>query len=132
LGACKLILLGGFALESAYGATLALPTRKDKLLLAYLALSGGRPQSRGRLAGLLWGDRGEAQARDSLKQSLSWAASKSTPSSSRGWRPNRHRAPRQSPSTGVISWTASRERALNSTNGCVPNGSASAAWSCAL
>lgn len=47
-----------------------LPTRKDRLLLAYLALTAGRPQARDRLAGLLWGDRGEAQARDSLKQAL--------------------------------------------------------------
>jgi TolB-like protein len=68
--ACRLTLLGGFSLETAVGATLALPTRKDKLLLAYLALSGGRPQSRDRLAALLWGDRAEAQARDSLKQAL--------------------------------------------------------------
>jgi TolB-like protein len=67
---CKLTLLGGFSLETADGAKLTLPTRKDRLLLAYLALSGGRPQPRGRLAGLLWGDRPEAQARDSLKQSL--------------------------------------------------------------
>jgi TolB-like protein/two-component SAPR family response regulator len=61
--------LGGFGLESGAGK-LSLPTRKDRLLLAYLALSGGRPQSREKLAALLWGDRGEAQARDSLKQAL--------------------------------------------------------------
>src|SRR5262249_52161491 len=67
---CRLILLGGFALHAADGSKPALPTRKDKLLLAYLALSAGRPQSRERLAALLWGDRAEAQARDSLKQSL--------------------------------------------------------------
>ena len=67
---CRLTLLGGFSLETAEGAPLALPTRKDKLLLAYLALSAGRPQTRERLAALLWGDRGEAQARDSLKQAL--------------------------------------------------------------
>ena len=39
-------------------------------MLAYLALSAGKPQTRERLAGLLWGDRAEAQARDSLKQAL--------------------------------------------------------------
>jgi TolB-like protein len=70
LVACSLSLLGGFALEGGDGGKLALPTRKDRLLLAYLALSGGRPQSRERLAGLLWADRAEAQARDSLKQAL--------------------------------------------------------------
>ena len=70
MAACRLNLLGGFSLVAAAGNELALPTRKDKLLLAYLALSAGLPQSRERLAGLLWGDRGDAQARDSLKQSL--------------------------------------------------------------
>jgi TolB-like protein/DNA-binding SARP family transcriptional activator len=39
-------------------------------LLAYLALNAGRRLMRERLAGLLWADRAEAQARDSLKQSL--------------------------------------------------------------
>jgi len=33
-------------------------------------LNAGRPLARDRLAGLLWGDRGETQARDSLRQSL--------------------------------------------------------------
>ena len=70
MAACRLTLLGGFSLAAADGAKLVLPTRKDKLLLAYLALSAARPQSRERLAALLWGDRAEAQARDSLKQSL--------------------------------------------------------------
>jgi TolB-like protein len=70
LVACRLTLLGGFALESGDGKALTLPTRKDRLLLAYLALSAGKPQTRDRLAGLLWGDRAEAQARDSLKQAL--------------------------------------------------------------
>ena len=49
---------------------LVLPTRKDRQLLAYLAMAAGRPQSREKLAGLLWADRAEAQARDSLRQSL--------------------------------------------------------------
>jgi TolB-like protein len=73
VAACRLTLLGGFALESAEGTELPLSTRKDKLLLAYLALSAGRPQPRDRLAGLLWGDRAEVQARDSLRQSLAAA-----------------------------------------------------------
>jgi DNA-binding SARP family transcriptional activator/Tfp pilus assembly protein PilF len=47
-----------------------LPTRKDRQLLAYLATQNGRPQSREKLASLLWADRGEDQARDSLRQSL--------------------------------------------------------------
>lgn len=70
MAACSLTLLGGFGLRSADGVELALSTRKDRLLLAYLALNAARPLARERLAGLLWGDRGEAQARDSLRQSL--------------------------------------------------------------
>jgi DNA-binding SARP family transcriptional activator/TolB-like protein/Flp pilus assembly protein TadD len=68
--ACRLTLLGNFAFRASDGRELALATRKDRLLLAYLALAGGRPQERSRLSGLLWGDRGETQARDSLRQSL--------------------------------------------------------------
>ena len=68
--ACRLTLLGGFSLVTGDGRQLSLPTRKDRLLLAYLALSAGKPQTRERLAGLLWGDRADAQARDSLKQAL--------------------------------------------------------------
>src|SRR5215470_9776642 len=70
LVACRLTLLGGFILAMDDGRQLSLPTRKDRLLLAYLALSPGRSKARERLAGLLWSDRAEAQARDSLKQSL--------------------------------------------------------------
>jgi TolB-like protein len=70
LAACGLTVLGGFGLRSPDGRDLALSTRKDRLLLAYLALNAGRPLARDRLAGLLWGDRGETQARDSLRQSL--------------------------------------------------------------
>jgi DNA-binding SARP family transcriptional activator len=65
---CRLVLLWDFSLQTGNGAELTLPTRKDRLLLAYLAMSAGRPQSRERLAGLLWGDRGDSQARDSLRQ----------------------------------------------------------------
>jgi TolB-like protein len=70
LASCSLTVLGGFALRSADGSDLALSTRKDRLLLTYLALNAGRPLARDRLAGLLWGDRGDTQARDSLRQSL--------------------------------------------------------------
>jgi TolB-like protein len=70
LAACGLTVLGGFGLRSGDGRELALSTRKDRLLLAYLALNAGRPLARDRLAGLLWADRGETQARDSLRQSL--------------------------------------------------------------
>jgi TolB-like protein len=70
LASSSLALLGGFELRSTDGRDLALSTRKDRLLLTYLALNAGRPLARDRLAGLLWGDRGDTQARDSLRQSL--------------------------------------------------------------
>jgi DNA-binding SARP family transcriptional activator/tetratricopeptide (TPR) repeat protein len=67
---CALKLLGDFALLAADGSNLALPTKKDRLLLAYLALHPNQTHPRERLYGLLWGDRGEEQARGSLRQSL--------------------------------------------------------------
>lgn len=70
MAACSLKVLGGFGLRSPDGRDLALSTRKDRLLLAYFTFNAGRPVARDRLAGLLWGDRGETQARDSLRQSL--------------------------------------------------------------
>jgi DNA-binding SARP family transcriptional activator/TolB-like protein/Flp pilus assembly protein TadD len=67
---CNLRVLGGFALTAKDGGSLALPTKKDRLLLAFLALHPGLPQPREKLYGLLWADRGEEQARGSLRQSL--------------------------------------------------------------
>lgn len=42
----RLQLLGAFRLQTADGAPILLPTKKSKALLAYLALSPGRPRSR--------------------------------------------------------------------------------------
>ncbi len=70
MAACKLKLLGGFALTSGDGTNIVLPTRKDRLLLGYLGLNAGQTLSREKLYGLLWADREEAQARGSLRQSL--------------------------------------------------------------
>jgi len=67
---CHLTMFGGWSLTGPDGTELALPTRKDRQLLAYLAMQEARPQSRERLASLLWADRAEEQARDSLRQSL--------------------------------------------------------------
>ena len=64
----ELRLLGGFAV-SARGRSIALRTRKDRALLAYLALSEGRRHNRSRLAELLWGDVA-GDPRQSLRQSL--------------------------------------------------------------
>jgi DNA-binding SARP family transcriptional activator len=63
-------LLGGFEARRADGTRATLPTRKAEALLAIVALAGGTPCPRERLAALLWGDRGEAQARHSLSQAL--------------------------------------------------------------
>src|SRR5438034_883288 len=63
-------LLGRFALLEN-GRQLPVPGTKDRALLAFLAMRSGEPQSRERLIGLLWGDRSEEQARQSLRQSLS-------------------------------------------------------------
>lgn len=62
-------LLDGFALKRA-GEPVDLPHRKDRFLLGFLGLHSGRPVSRDKLAGLLWADRAEEQARGSLRQSL--------------------------------------------------------------
>ncbi|HET7237577.1 MAG TPA: BTAD domain-containing putative transcriptional regulator, partial [Terrimicrobiaceae bacterium] len=66
----ELSLLGHFRLRLSGGPDLDLPSPKDRALLAVLALHPRVPQSREKLAGLLWSDRGDAQARDSLKHAL--------------------------------------------------------------
>ncbi|HEY3149363.1 MAG TPA: BTAD domain-containing putative transcriptional regulator [Dongiaceae bacterium] len=68
--AADLTLFGPFALKLADGRVADLPGQKDRALLAILALSAGTAQSREKLASLLWSDRGDAQARDSLKHAL--------------------------------------------------------------
>lgn len=65
----SLQVLGGFELL-ADGEPVSLPPKKARALLAYLAVSEGRPQSRDRLAALLWEDADEGQARTSLRQAL--------------------------------------------------------------
>jgi DNA-binding SARP family transcriptional activator/predicted ATPase len=71
MGELNLGVLGGFRLERADGRPVALPTKKTKALLAYLVLNGGQPQSRAKLATLLWEDSDEPRARESLRQTLS-------------------------------------------------------------
>ena len=63
-----LTLLGGFRAQHA-GRTLTL-SKKAQGLMAHLALTPAQAQTRAHLAGLLWGDRGEEQARNSLRQTL--------------------------------------------------------------
>mgnify|MGYP002714250349 CR=1 FL=1 len=63
-------VLGGFELARADGQVLEMPSRKARMLLAFVALNAPRPVSRERLAGLLWGDGGDRQALHSLRQCL--------------------------------------------------------------
>ena len=66
----QLALLGGFGLRRAKRGDVRLPTRKAEALLAFLACHPGEKQPRDRLTALLWGDRGDRQARHSLSQTL--------------------------------------------------------------
>jgi DNA-binding SARP family transcriptional activator len=52
------------------GQAIDLPGRRERALLAYLAMSPGEPRSREKLAGMLWSERADKQARDSLKQAV--------------------------------------------------------------
>ena len=65
----ELTLLGQFSLTRD-GQPVELKNRKARALLAYLAMTPGRAHSREKLAGLLWGERFEDQARASLRQAL--------------------------------------------------------------
>ena len=69
-GRARIRLLGGFEVITPGGAVATISGRKAQGLLAVLALSPGMVASRDRLAGLLWSDRGDEQARNSLRQAL--------------------------------------------------------------
>ena len=66
-----LSVLGGFSLTDPTGRDIALPARKARLLLAYLAVPPGVVHGRDHLATLFWGDRQDEQARGSLRTALS-------------------------------------------------------------
>jgi len=67
----RLSTAGPFSLvHAATGADSSPPTRKARAILAFLCLQPGQRFTRERIATLLWGDRGEAQARASLRQAL--------------------------------------------------------------
>ena len=63
-------LFGGLCAYRESGADAAAAGRKASALLAYLALNPKQRCTRDRLATLLWSDRGEEQARHSLRQAL--------------------------------------------------------------
>ncbi len=62
LGAIKLV-------EAGSGTDMTPTSRKTRALLGYLCIVG-KPVGRERLASLLWGDRGDEQARASLRQAI--------------------------------------------------------------
>ncbi|MGB5835136.1 MAG: BTAD domain-containing putative transcriptional regulator, partial [Thiohalocapsa sp.] len=66
----RLTMLGGFELDVPGRGERPAVARKAKALIAFLALNPERPQTRDRLATLLWGERGQTQARHSLRQAL--------------------------------------------------------------
>jgi DNA-binding SARP family transcriptional activator len=63
-------LFGPFAVIAADGSELTPRGRKACAVLSYAVLCAPKPVRRERLIGLLWGDRGEEQARASLRQAL--------------------------------------------------------------
>jgi DNA-binding SARP family transcriptional activator len=66
----RLGLLGTFSLAFGDDREMEISSRKNRALLAILALAPGHQATRERLCGLFWSDRGEEQARSSLRQSL--------------------------------------------------------------
>lgn len=66
----RMRLWGDFSVTDSMGKVITPRGRKARALLAWLALHPGRPISRERICGLLWGNRAEEQARASLRQTL--------------------------------------------------------------
>ena len=65
-----MFLLGGFRVERADGAAVAISRRKSQALLALLALRPTHSYAREELTALLWADSTDEQARHSLRQAL--------------------------------------------------------------
>ena len=63
-------LLGNFRVRLEDGYEQLFPTKKARMLCAYLALPCGTTHSRERLASLFWDDRADEQARGSLRTAL--------------------------------------------------------------
>jgi TolB-like protein/DNA-binding SARP family transcriptional activator len=66
----RLRLIGEFRLTGVRGESVAIVSRRARAILAYLVLTPEHTATRERLCGLLWSDRGETQARASLRQCL--------------------------------------------------------------
>jgi len=70
MAALQLKLLGGLELRNSAGELIDVRNRKLQGLIAFLALHPDHRHGRDMLANLLWGDRLDAQARQSLRQAL--------------------------------------------------------------
>jgi TolB-like protein/Flp pilus assembly protein TadD len=66
----RIRILGGLDAISPGGEPLRLPTRKTALVLAALVLAGEKGVRRQAVSDAFWADRGEVQARSSLRQAL--------------------------------------------------------------
>jgi adenylate cyclase len=66
-----LAIFGRFRASDGSGHEVFIKSKKARALLAYLALPLGKPRSREEIMALLWSDRGDEQARGSLRQALS-------------------------------------------------------------
>ena len=64
-------LFNGFRAVLADGEPMRALSRKSECLICLLALSDGMEVTREKAAGIIWSDRGENQARASLRQELS-------------------------------------------------------------
>ena len=63
-------ILGGFSVRDPAGMPVGISSRKNRALLAVLALSPRGTATRARLADLLWSDRDDENARGNLRQAL--------------------------------------------------------------
>src|SRR5260221_7860733 len=66
----QLLLLGTFTLTGDRGSEIVISSRKNRLLLAMLAISPTKSLSRDMLAGALWAGHSEEPAKSSLRQAL--------------------------------------------------------------
>jgi PAS domain S-box-containing protein len=66
----RMTTFGGFALHAPSGEPVAVSTRKQMALLAYLAMHAGRVMHRATLSTWFWGNDDEERARHSLSQAL--------------------------------------------------------------
>lgn len=66
----QLRLLSRFRLVGPDGKEIIVSSKKLQVLIAVLAIAGGKPVSRSDLLALLWSDRAQSQARNSLRQAL--------------------------------------------------------------